>query len=190
MSLIPAFEIGFWNAWIFVVPLIFIWIFGVSSIFKKRMPETDQEESTKDRVISLVMVMMMFGLYIYSIFLPFQLGTIWLYIGSIIYLLGMMIGATSMIHFINTPMNEPVTKGLYRFSRNPMFIAFFMVYIGISIACLSWIYLVGTLIFILLVVYLSPIEEKMTLEHYGKPYEEYMKRTPKWVGIPGSIKIK
>jgi protein-S-isoprenylcysteine O-methyltransferase Ste14 len=36
--------------------------------------------------------------------------------------------------------------------------------------------------------YLSPFEEAMTLEHYGKTYKKYMERTPKWIGFPKSKK--
>jgi protein-S-isoprenylcysteine O-methyltransferase Ste14 len=186
MSPIPAFEIGLWNAWMFIAPLVILWIAGVKFIFKRRMPEGDMDESGKDRIISMVMVVMMFALYIYSIFLPFRIGTIWFLIGSVIYAVGIILLIVTMIDFITTPMNEPVTKGLYRFSRNPMFMGFFIVLIGVGIACVSWVYLLGTLIFILTVASLTPVEEKMTLEHYGKAYEEYIKRTPKWIGIPRS----
>jgi protein-S-isoprenylcysteine O-methyltransferase Ste14 len=33
-------------------------------------------------------------------------------------------------------------------------------------------------------LHLSPFEEAITLGHYGKEYKEYMKKTPKWIGIP------
>ena len=36
MSLIPAFELGVWNAWIFMLPLVIISIFGVR-LFGKRV---------------------------------------------------------------------------------------------------------------------------------------------------------
>lgn len=65
-----------------------------------------------------------------------------------------------------------------------MFIGFFAVYMGIAIACASWVYILFTILFILIVNYLSPLEEAITTEHYGKPYEEYVNRTPKWIGIP------
>jgi protein-S-isoprenylcysteine O-methyltransferase Ste14 len=188
MSLIPAFEIGLWNAWIFIGPLVVLWLVGVKFIFKKRMPESDIEENTKDKVISMIMMIVMFSLYIYSIFLPFKLGTIWFIIGLVIYIIGIIILTTTMINFITTPMDEPVTRGLYRFSRNPMFIGFYVVLIGVAAACFSWIYFLGTIVFIITVGLISPVEEKMTLDHYGKPYEEYMKRTPKWIGIPRSGK--
>ena len=32
--------------------------------------------------------------------------------------------------------------------------------------------------------YITPFEEAMTLGKYGKIYKKYMKRTPKWIGIP------
>ena len=38
MSHIPAFELGLWNAWIFMLPLIIISIFG-ARIFGKRESE-------------------------------------------------------------------------------------------------------------------------------------------------------
>jgi protein-S-isoprenylcysteine O-methyltransferase Ste14 len=188
MSLIPAFEIGLWNAWLFIIPDVILWIVGVKFIFKKRMPDSEADESRREKVLSFIMVSMMFALYIYSIFLPLKLGTIWFYSGLIIYIIGMILIVTTMVNFVTTPRDKPVTKGLYRFSRNPMFIGFYIILIGIGVACASWVYLLGTFIFILIVASLSPLEEKMTLEHYGKPYEEYMKRTPKWIGIPGQRK--
>jgi protein-S-isoprenylcysteine O-methyltransferase Ste14 len=188
MDLIPAFKIGLWNAWIFIIPLVIGFMIGRKFLFVKRMPETPQDESMKDKITSIVLVALMFILYVYAIFLPIKLWTIWFYIGLALYLIGMVMIIATMVHFATTPKDEPVTKGLYRFSRNPMFIAFFIVYSGIGIACASWLYLLVTLIFILVLVYVSPIEEKMTLDHYGKPYEEYMKRTPKWIGLPRSKK--
>ncbi len=91
-----------------------------------------------------------------------------------------------MINFATTPLDEPVTKGVYRYSRNPMFIGFFLVYAGIALASVSWVYFVITVMFILIVYYISPLEEEVTLKKYGETYKEYMKRTPKWIGIPKS----
>ena len=105
-------------------------------------------------------------------------------IGLLAYLAGIVLIKLTMINFATTPIDKPVTKGVYRYSRNPMFIGFFLVYAGIAIACISWAYMVLTILFILMVNYLSPFEEAITLGHYGKTYKEYMKRTPKWIGIP------
>jgi len=184
MSLIPAFELGLWNAWIFIIPLIVYWFGGIKFLFSKRMPESPPLKRRKDKIIMQILMVTMFGSFFYSIFVPFKLGTIWFYIGLLVYLVGIALITISMINFAATPINKPVTKGAYRYSRNPMFISFFLLYFGIAIACVSWVYLVITVLFIAIMAYLSPIEEAITLGHYGTTYEEYMNRTPKWIGLP------
>ena len=183
MSFIPDFELGLWNAWILIIPLIVFWIGGVKFLFSKRMPEATPP-SEKNKILSYLLVIIMFGSFIYSIFMPLKLVTIWFSIGLVVYLVGLVLIAITMINFSTTPMNKPVTKGVYRYSRNPMFIGWFVLYFGIAIACISWVYIVITVLFILIMAHLSPFEEAITLEHYGKPYKEYIERTPKWIGIP------
>jgi len=186
MSFIPAFELGLWNAWIFIIPLIIFWISGVKFLFSKRMPEASSPPGRKDKILTNLLVIIMFGSFIYSIFMPLKLGTIWFSIGLVVYIAGLVLITITMINFVTTPIDKPVTKGVYRFSRNPMFIGFFLVYAGIGIACVSWVYLLITALFIVLVSYVSPFEEAVTLKHYGKAYKEYMERTPKWIGMPKS----
>ena len=115
--------------------------------------------------------------------MPLKLATIWFSIGLVVYLVGLVLIAITIINFATTPVNKPVTKGIYRYSRNPMFIGWFLLYFGIAIACISWVYILITVLFILITAYLSPFEEAITLKHYGKAYKEYMERTPKWIGM-------
>ena len=184
MSLIPDFELGLWNAWIFIIPFIVFWFGGIKFLFSKRMPESPSLTRKKDVIITNILMVTIFGSFFYSIFVPIKLGTIWFYFGLFVYLIGIILITTSMINFATTPIDKPVTKGIYRYSRNPMFIGFFLECFGIALACISWVYLVITVICILIMLYLSPYEEAITLGHYGKTYKEYMKRTPKWIGLP------
>ena len=186
MSLIPDFELGLWNAWILIIPLMIAWFMGVKFLFSKRMSKTPSLKKKKDKFISNILVLAMFVSFFYSAFVPLELETIWFIIGLIVYLVGLLLIILTMIDFATTPIDKPVTKGFYRYSRNPMFIGFFLVYAGISVACISWVYLVLTILFILSVQYLSHFEEAITLGQYGEAYKEYMKRTPKWIGIPKS----
>jgi len=184
MSFMPDFELGLWNAWILIIPLIVLWICGVKFLFSKRMPDYTPPSKKTEKNLSSLSVIIMFGSFIYSVFMPLKLGTIWFSIGLVVYLLGLVLIAITMINFATTPINKPVTKGLYRYSRNPMFIGWFLLYFGIAIACISWVYIVITALFILITAYLSPFEEAVTLKHYGKAYKKYIERTPKWIGIP------
>jgi len=184
--LIPSFEIGWLNAWVFIIPLIAYWLVGIKFLFSKRMPEKIPFKNKKDKILSNILVVILFGSYVYSIFVPLKLGTVWLSIGLVIYIVGIVLVNLAIISFATTPMDKPVTKGIYRFSRNPMDIGFFLVYFGIAIMCTSWVYLVITVAFILIMHNFLPFEEAVTLEKYGKAYGEYMKRTPRWIGLPKS----
>ena len=184
MSFIPDFELGVWNAWIFIIPLIVLWIGGIKFLFSKRMPESPPLKRRKDKILSQILVITMFGSFFYSVFVPFKLGTMWFAVGLLVYLAGSVLITVTMINFATTPLDKPVTTGVYRFSRNPMFIGFFLVYFGIALACVSWVYLLITVLFIVIMYYMSPLEEAVTLGHYGTAYKEYMRKTPRWIGIP------
>ena len=184
MSLVPAFELGWWNAWMLIIPLLVLWIGGIKFLFSKRMPDAPLSPRKKDKILTNLLVILMFGSFVYSVFMPLGLGTLWFSLGLVVYLIGLILILVTMIAFATTPLDKPVTNGAYRYSRNPMFIGFFLLYGGISIACVSWVYLVLTVVFIAIVTSISPLEEAITLGHYGKAYKEYMERTPRWLGIP------
>ena len=186
MSLIPAFEIGVWNAWIFVVPY-FLVNFGLSFLFVGRKSTfwTFPSYTKLERMCLVTAQLLMVVLWIYSIFLPLIVGTAWFYAGLPVYLLGLAFVTIAMLAFINTPMDQPNTKGLYRLSRHPMYIGILLVYIGIGLASASWVYLL--LAFMYLATYRNALaipEERFCCEKFGDAYREYMNRAPRWIGIP------
>ena len=187
MSLIPTFEIGVWNAWIFVIfDVLTIPVF--LRIVKNRKTPSPEEAmggmSTIEKIILYSSKALLIPALIYSIFLPLKLGTMWFYIGLPITLIGLIAGVIILVNWANTPPDKPVTRGLYRFSRHPGYISSFIMYIGLGIACASWIFLLFA--FVLTVVSFAYIdaEEQITLKLYGDSYREYINRTPRYIGIP------
>jgi len=130
----------------------------------------------------------MLALIIYSIFLPLKLDTVWFYVGLPIYLLGVIFSIMAGVSFATTPLDKPVTKGVYRISRNPMDFFGFLIFMGIGIACASWLFLLFLMIGIIVSNRGAIAEERFCLEKYGDAYREYMNRTPRWIGIPKSEK--
>lgn len=185
MSIKPAFEIGFWNAWVFILPMIILFFSGLI-VNKEKFDRAPVNE--KEKKIFVITQVILFTCFIYPIFLPLKLDTIWLYIGFFIYLPGMIFMIVAEINFATTPKDTLVTKGVYHFSRNPMFFGAFLVFISIGIACTSWIYLILAIAFIILINNSVISEENVCLEKYGNEYREYMKKIPKWIGIPKSGK--
>jgi len=189
MSLIPAFEIGLWNVWIFAIPYLYV-NYGLSYLIVDRKATLFTWPSyTQLEKISLVILMVtFFGPLIYSIFLPVKLDQAWFYVGLPIYLLGVISVIMATLSFSTTPLDEPVTKGIYRISRHPMNFGFFLVLIGMGIASASWILLLCAIVFIILQgKILEKAEERMCLGKYGDTYYEYTSRTPRWLGIPRTV---
>jgi protein-S-isoprenylcysteine O-methyltransferase Ste14 len=183
MSLVPEFELGLWNAWIFTLPLIVLQFFG-AKILGKRGSGEDWGNTKKEKILNITGSSIVFASYAYTIFLPLKLGTLWFYAGLLVYLLGMLVEILAMLSFYTTPVDKPVTKGVYNISRNPMYVGHFLTNISISIACLSWIFLLVTIAPVILEHNSVASEERACLQKYGNTYREYMNRTPRWIGIP------
>ena len=188
MSLVPEFELGLWNAWIltisyllsFIVRYVLYRLRGQMGSSRPITPPLNKKEHKLDVITTLIF----FASVIYSFFLPLKLGTAWLYIGLIVYLFGMIFNIVAWKNLVDPPMDRPATKGLYRISRNPIYLSANLMFIGIGIACASWLVLLLIAISIILQNILIDAEERWCLEKYGDIYREYMNRTPKWIGIP------
>lgn len=76
-----------------------------------------------------------------------------------------------------------VTKGPYRYSRNPQYVGFILVYAGIILAAYSFMALVTGTFVILLFVMLPFSEETWLRQQYGKAYEEYCEKVPRFIGL-------
>ena len=185
MSLIPAFEIGVWNVWIFM-PYFFVITILVGKLKKGEDPgktELDALSKNEKRIFNFSMLIFLSAV-IYSIFLPLKLGTIWLYAGLPITLIGLFTLTLVMVNFTTTPWEKPVTKGLYHYSRHPMYITTAIFLLGVGIASASWLFLLLSIIFTIFNSLRAIYEERYCLNRHGDAYREYMNRTPKWIGIP------
>jgi protein-S-isoprenylcysteine O-methyltransferase Ste14 len=191
MSLVPTFELGLWNAWILVIPMAINFFLDVkataareSGIEKKGL----EYLNPKERRILYAVQFTVFASFVYAVFLPLQLGTPWFFLGLLIYLTGLIFDTRAVVNFASSPKSKPVTKGLYRISRNPMYVGWLTMQTGLGIACTSWLYLVLAAVLMILFNAVLPSEERWCLETYGDAYREYLNKTPRWIGVPKSKK--
>jgi len=191
MSITPVFEIGLWNAWIFMLlvllPLPLVVLFR-KGVFKKTASIHASILTGTENKIFIFSKIIMLSIFIYSIFLPLQLGTVWFSIGLPVYLLGLILQTIAWVNVATSPVDKPVTKGLYRYSRHPMYVTLPLIFIGTGIASASWLFLLLSIILIITHFYNAIPEERECLEAYGNAYREYMNRTPRWIGTPKSEK--
>jgi protein-S-isoprenylcysteine O-methyltransferase Ste14 len=188
------FEIGLWNAWILQV-LFFLTLsipnFLMSKEARERTKRATQSiplgKTQKIMAYSTHLLIMPFTV-IYSIILPLKIGTVWLYLGLLIFAAALVMTVMITHSFATTPLGEPVTRGIYRISRHPTYLSGFLLYVGMGVACVSWVMMLCGMLWAVLWHIVVPAEERFLLEKYGESYREYMKRTPRWIGIPKSGK--
>jgi len=183
------FELGILNAWIFTV---FYFLFSfLPIIFRKKRSKktrkissfspTDNVEDAAGKVIYWLSFIIFILTMIVSIFLPIIFG-ISFYIGLIIFTLGIIFVGLTITSWMNTPENEVIKIGNYRYSRNPMYISMFLTHIGISIVTLSWVFFLLTIIYSILTIMIVFFEEKACIQRFGESYKKYMRETPRWLG--------
>jgi protein-S-isoprenylcysteine O-methyltransferase Ste14 len=192
MSLVPAFKIGIWNVWILQV-LFFLTLIVPELVMSKegkertkRATESVPYNRTQKILAYSTHIFIMPFTALYSIFLPLKIGTAWLYVGLVIFALALAMSVITSVNYATTPLDEPVSKGVYRISRHPIYLTGFLLYIGIGIATASWVILLCAILWIVLFHFVVPFEERFLLEKYGDSYREYMNKTPKWIGFPKS----
>jgi protein-S-isoprenylcysteine O-methyltransferase Ste14 len=80
------------------------------------------------------------------------------------------------------PSTRIVSRGLYRFTRNPMYIGFALFTLGIAILCNSIWVLLAAPVGLILVDRLVVVREERYLERkFGDEYLNYKRRVRRWI---------
>ncbi|PVX23971.1 MAG: hypothetical protein CW691_09265 [Candidatus Bathyarchaeum sp.] len=189
LSFMPIFELGLWNAWILIIPILIISFsdMRVTSI-RESGKAGDFQLTRKENRFTYAVFLPMVVSWGYAVFLPLQVGTIWLYSGLIIYLFGVVFTIVAIRNFATSPKDKVITTGLYSFTRNPTYIGMLLMQTGLGIACSSWLYILLTVALMILLNANLSAEERYCLHMYGDDYQKYKNNTPRWIGITNSEK--
>ena len=79
-----------------------------------------------------------------------------------------------------------VTTGIYSISRNPAFLGFDLMYIGILLSFFNWILCVATgAALVLFHLQIVNVEEDFLLDAFGEDYLKYKKKVCRYIGRKG-----
>ena len=80
------------------------------------------------------------------------------------------------------PTTAFVTSGVFRFTRNPMYLGFVILTVGVAIALNSPAFLLAAILLatLLQVAVIRP-EERFLARRYGSSFEEYLRNTRRWI---------
>lgn len=171
------------NAFITVIPIFLIRYGLLGAINRKALgraahtPLPNEREAAAFSVYQLANVLIV----LYPIALKVRTDPPWFVTGLAVYVLGNILYAASVVDFARPKTNGINLNGLYRFSRNPMYVASFVYFAGCVLLTRSLV-LLG-----LLVVYQASThwiilaEERWCVRQFGEEYVGYMSRVKRYV---------
>jgi protein-S-isoprenylcysteine O-methyltransferase Ste14 len=172
---------GLANAWILVLP---IWILGflISACNRRGMARAADMSwyTAADRAASFGAMAFMIAAMALSVFVPMAPGSVWFFAGLPLVAAGAGAHFAARLTYMKTDADRPATRGVYRLSRNPMYVSWSLVLLGAAISSRSlvlgaaWALMAGCTHLLILG------EERYCKERYGAAYLDYMARVPRY----------
>jgi protein-S-isoprenylcysteine O-methyltransferase Ste14 len=182
MELIPHLEIGWLNGWVllaveFLIQGFLLLVFPkdvVSRLFDR------SGWSVKQRGFTILGKVFSLACLVLIVLTPLKVNTNIFIVGLVLYAIGIIGLVVAMLNYKDTPPDQPVTKGIYRFSRHPQIVSLFIMLLGICIAIGSWPALFALLLSRLFQHFGILAEEEVCLKRYGESYRAFMERVPRY----------
>lgn len=111
--------------------------------------------------------------------------------GVLVTALGLVFFIIAMLHMRTSwrvgidkaTSTELVMNGIYRYSRNPAFVGFDLMFIGLFLTYLNYVTLIVCLMNIIFLHLLIRQEERHLESVFGDMYCKYMRHTPRYIGL-------
>ncbi|MBP2619830.1 methyltransferase family protein [Streptococcus panodentis] len=128
----------------------------------------------KEKIAYAIYQLSNLALFLVSFLLRIRFDfSVFFYVGLTAYLLGLALCAVCLRDFARPDANGMNASGLYRFSRNPMYLAYFICFLGIALLTQSIIFFVLLMIFQLSAHWIILAEERWCMIKFGKSYQNY-----------------
>ncbi len=171
------------NPFILVLPFLLIRYIYLRILSREAMNRADYFPPVKgkEKIAYYISQLSTIFLMIYLVFTKISLSSIYNYLGIFIYITGLIIYTKAIIDFTKPLSNGLNTNGIFHFSRNPMYVANFLNFLGCCLIINSWIYLIVLVIFQTAVHFLILSEERWCLKNYKDKYRKYMKNVRRYI---------
>lgn len=122
------------------------------------------------------------GIFLSLFFLRIAADSSWQFIaGLACYILGLCLCAVSVAGFASPDREGLNTAGIYRFSRNPMYVSYFICFVGMALLTRSWILLGLVAVFQVSAHWIILSEERWCMETFGTAYRQYVKNVRRYI---------
>jgi protein-S-isoprenylcysteine O-methyltransferase Ste14 len=118
---------------------------------------------------------------LYSFFLKIQTEPSLFFIGLFVYISGVSILTVSTVNFAKPKQSGINMNGIYKISRNPMYIGYFMYFLGCVLLTHSLVLLLSLLVFQISTHWIILSEERWCINNFGNEYINYMNKVRRYI---------
>ncbi len=171
------------NAFLIMIPIILI-RYGLLNVINKEALKRASFFAPlvgKGKVAFWVYQITTAFILLYLLLLKIKTDSVWFYVGLIIYSLGLILYAVSIINYAKPKMNGINLNGLYQVSRNPMYVAYFIYFLGCVFLTRSWVLLALLISFQISAHWIILSEERWCIKEFGEEYIKYMNKVRRYI---------
>ena len=186
MEIIPEFEPGILNTYLFMIWLLILPFLTTLIVKKPSVAKTIRTSAPMNYEKTfnfLSMAAIIIGVLL-SFFIPLKTTSILFYPGLILFTLAIILHFTILMTIRNADPEKPFTTGPYRYSRHPIYLALTMMLIANLLVSQSIIILLVLIIAVIHLILAMPAEEQYCLQRFGQQYQTYLNNTPRFIGFP------
>ncbi len=183
MELFPKISIELLGGWLLTVIYLVINMglpLTKAGALKKLLTSSKKHSTFIEKLLDTSSQLSWFGTIFLPILFPIKINSNIFIIGIIVFMVGIILTTISLHNYITTPLNEQVKKGIYKFSRNPIYASYNILGFGIALLTGSWIIFILHIIEIITCHLKVLDEEKYCINKYGNEYKAYMKKVPRY----------
>ena len=163
------------NSFVLIIPLLIIRFIILGALNPMALKEAAYFAPLleKERIAYYIYQIANVLLLVFPFFLKIRFDSIVGILGGSIYLVGVLLLLVSTIDFAKSTKQELRTRGIYRFSRNPMYVGYFLFFFGCVLMTESMILFVSLICFQVSSHWIILSEERWCQEKFGEEYLSY-----------------
>lgn len=181
MTLVPEFDFSPLHGLALILPLLLARLGLMRMLKPSALRRASFNPPLEDRARWAMPVYMISEglLLLYPFFLTIK-GAGWIALGLPFMVVGLVLVGLSALEF--TRSDGPLVGGIYRYSRNPMYVGYFLYFVGVGLVTASWLYIAIAFAEQVGLYGLIRAEERWCEAEYGEPYHRYRQQVRRYAG--------
>ena len=182
MELMPIFRLGLMNAWWLILPMVLPMAYLAAT--KKEVAARMSDMTgyyTREKFFTVAASLAPYPFMITTIWTPFTSTKLLLFAGLAVYSIGVASFITTIRVFVTTPLDKPFSAGIYRISRNPLYVSATLIFFGICLVTANVLLFAWLVIIVVPQHFMILAEERVCREKYGTEFERYMAKVPRYL---------